>query len=197
MIQGPDPKEALAYIFDHTGWVQKIETLIIHGGGTKEEAEDIFWDAWEKFEKQVREGDWSGGNLLAYLKKIAWNMWLKYLERDKPKMPIATTDISILEVDNRMLEVEKNESRERMRWKKIAEDPTTMELVRAYYDSMGKNCFEIIFLEKEGLSQSDIAKKLGWGGPERVKTERSRCKQRMKNHPERKKALEDYLENFD
>ncbi len=171
--------------------------MVLRNDGSTQEAEDFAWEVFGKFEMEVRAGKFRfDGSLEGYFMRIAHYQWLKYLRDHKRKFSADfEQELSASFGDKQERDEDSKESR---RWELLSTDPIVQEKVKVYYDSLGKHCYEINLYSAEGFSQGEIANKMNLsGGANQVKNEKNRCNDRMKEYPERKKDLEDYLDTFE
>jgi RNA polymerase sigma factor (sigma-70 family) len=190
LLQGDEKmrREALAYIMAH--WQEDTIQMICKNSGSRQDGEDIFSEALYKFDMNVRNGHYQNkGALKAYFKRIAYNKWMDKL-KDRKKMPF--TD---LPSDNHP--EKEGENMAMLRADALLHDPVFTSELRVYFDALGKYCYDIEILTSEGLSQEEIAEKLGMnGGADQVKKEKNRCKNRKEQETERFTWLKNYIKNF-
>lgn len=153
-----------------TRWGPGAKGFIVKSGGSFEEAEEIFNDAFIDFCRRVREGAYEGKSALqGYLMGFVKNYWAKTRVKQGRRF--------------RLFEKYKEETLQETGQAGGAERFENEEMIQFLYsllETTGKHCRKIQQLYGEGFELREILEQM----PElktvdRVKTEKKRCTDRM------------------
>lgn len=145
----------------------RIEKYVVNNNGSKEDAKDIYQDAFIAVWRNIQLDKFYPENenaLAGYLYRIAKNKWLDYLRSGHFKKTVTLTE----SVDER----EDDELPE--------EDQKYISEVKKHFEQLGENCKEVLkryYYEKE--SMKTIAAKFDWT-ESYARTHKYRCLQRLR-----------------
>jgi RNA polymerase sigma factor (sigma-70 family) len=159
--------DAYSYIYNLSGWRNSARAFITSSksGGNDQDAEDIFQDAVQEFDKEIRKDSFRGdGSLKTFFLKILKNKWIDKYNKQKRrsdllnKTPLMRAD-SIATPEQDIISQEKE------------------ALLLAKMEATGARCKEIWMLVSQGFDQTEISELLNIkGGAEAVKKIKNRCR---------------------
>ena len=155
----------------------KIETLILKNNGTREQAKDIFQDAFIAVWKNIKNNRFipdTRGSVNGYLYTIAKNKWMDYLRSPAYKKRVSYNDRENVH----MAYIPENDGEAAEREKKLT-------LTMKAFEKLGEGCKSLLtgfYFGKKTMEQ--IAKELKMD-PGSVRNKKYRCMQAL-----RKLALE-------
>lgn len=145
----------------------KIEKYVLNNSGSKEEAKDIFQDAFIAVWRNIQLDKFSPENegaLAGYLYRIAKNKWLDYLRSGHYKKMVPLADAPD-EIEDGLLE---------------KEDDLYINEVKKNFDELGGNCREVLirfYFNKE--SMKTIASHFNWTEAT-TRNNKYRCLQKLR-----------------
>lgn len=164
--------QAINYI--HSSMFGLVQHMILSKGGTKEIAEDIFWEGMMEIDRWVKLKKFEpNSNVEGFLRTVCEKKWYKILERDKHlnhvELPL-NLDRFLLEDDHSALLLPK-------KMKTILDD---------LMDQIGANCKEKLSLYfYRGLNHQEIADLLNLASRNVVTIAIGRCIKKLKAQVEK------------
>ena len=157
-------KEVIRYIFSQ--FFPMIEHLVkTNGGGSREEAEDVFMNALEVFYLKLQEETFNLTCAFSTLLfEICRRQWLKVLNQKKRLVRVTFPDSKILMEEDFTAALEQAER---------------YELYREKFEEISPGCREILNLFLEGNSMKQIAEKLGFASEEYARKRKFNCKKKI------------------
>lgn len=146
-----------------------IEKYILANHGTKEDAKDIYQEAFLVYWRNMKLGKFStfhSNSISGYLLQIAKNKWIDILRREK-RMNFVPLDEESQLYD---LSEDLNE-----------EEKDYIDIVKKHYDELGEPCktlLKLFYFHKE--SMKEIAKFFSWTDAT-AKNNKYRCLQRLRD----------------
>jgi len=163
-----DRNRALQYLVQQAGWLHQVLRHVGANNGTAEDGEEVFFDALEVFDRNLREGKYEGKSALnTYFLGIAKNRWLKRLEKRRP-----TWDAEKLYPKDQLQTASAED------FLISAEHEAVFAEVMAQVGERCKRIFELFHL---GHSMAEIATEVGISDADQAKKEKGRCKKRLLN----------------
>lgn len=162
----------LKYIYKH--YYAAIFKLILSNSGTEDDAKDIFQESLIVAFKNIREknGFTLESSFQTYIYSIARLLWLKSL-RNKSNENQLRENQSFIEFEEP---------------KPFNEEDLRYSVYQRAYASIPKDCQEILSMTNEGISQREIARKLGFKSENYIKKRKHYCKEyligKIKEDPE-------------
>lgn len=151
-----------------------MTNLVLRGGGTETEAEDVYQEALIAFWQKA-----SSGNLVltskisTYIYSICQNQWRKELDRK-----------------SRLSNVEKDGEEYQQH-----EESQNLKIVMDCIEELGDPCKSILtYYYFDGLSMTDIAGKLGFANTDTAKTKKYKCKKRLDSKIKKKYTKADFFD---
>lgn len=159
-----DGSKALKFLYDHT--LSSVRRFIIHRGGTKDDADDIFQDAMIVFFQLVRNHKYeTKKEIEPFVMAVCKNLYIDKLRKANKMSVMSFKDDyeNIPELDNqltRIVELEK------------------AEMMHALFQQLDQKCQQILtFCLVEKKSMKEICTLLGYSSENVAKTIHYRCKQ--------------------
>lgn len=160
----------------------KVEYFILNNNGNKQDAKDIFQEAFIVLWRKVRGGNFVPQNetgVEGFLYRVAKNKWLDYLRSAKYKKSESFDHLT----DNRLMkentEIEKDENHYEEK----------LSSAMAAFKHLGKDCQVLLkkfYFEKKNMQE--IAKELVIGSAS-VRNKKYRCMQSLKDLVNNKREL--------
>jgi len=165
-------EKALEYLYKKH--YKMMTRLVINNNGTEDEAKDIYQEALVAFWQKA-----IGGNLVltskisTYLYSVCLNLWRKELDRKG----------RFAESDKEELTFQEFEKKERVR------------IIQECIAELGDTCRKILTYHYfDGMSMTDIAKKLNLANTDTAKTKKYKCKKKLDLLVKRKYSSSDFLD---
>lgn len=178
-------RNAFDYILNQAGWSKMATSFVLKRGGTREEAEEVFFDALYFFDRNLRQGDYKEeGNVEAYFINIVARQWGKRAEKNRRQLRLF--DFFLFQKESEEI------NREELEWYERKE---TVEYLNKLIASMGKHCSDILRLYQLGYSLEETASEMGLGSVDRVKNEKKRCIQRTREQLKQNPAWKNLFKN--
>jgi RNA polymerase sigma factor (sigma-70 family) len=180
-ISSGDDSKVLSYLYANL--LPKVRNHIIRNNGSKDEANDIFQDAVIILYRNAVEGKLENVmNISGFLFQIAKNLWINRAKQSgrigsitDRESEIASSDDSVVE---NMLSEEKRSA--------LAE----------LFALVGEKCLKLMELHLyEKKSMEEIGQLLNIGGPNAVKAQHYRCKQKLIELMDERQDLKQILKN--
>jgi RNA polymerase sigma factor (sigma-70 family) len=136
---------------------------IIHNGGNDAEAKDVFQESIIIVYKLIQNNELSiKEDFESYLVGIAKKIWLKKIRQDTiHEKFVSKSNPDIFENHPSDQEIE---------------NELEHSLIRKHILNLGNECRQVLLLTSEGLSNEEIAKKLGYKNDKSVISKRHKCK---------------------
>tara|TARA_R110000868_G_scaffold144753_2_gene364088 strand:- start:750 stop:1289 length:540 start_codon:yes stop_codon:yes gene_type:complete len=165
-------EKALEYLYKKH--YKMMTRLVINNNGSEDEAKDIYQEALVAFWQKA-----IGGNLVltskisTYLYSVCLNLWRKELDRKG----------RFAESDKEELTFQEFEKKERVR------------IIHECIAELGDTCRKILTYHYfDGMSMTDIAKKLNLANTDTAKTKKYKCKKKLDLLIKRKYSSSDFLD---
>lgn len=165
-------EKALEYLYKKH--YKMMTRLVINNNGTEDEAKDIYQEALVAFWQKA-----IGGNLVltskisTYLYSVCLNLWRKELDRKG----------RFAESDKEELTFQEFEKKERVR------------IIQECIAELGDTCRKILTYHYfDGMSMTDIAKKLNLANTDTAKTKKYKCKKKLDLLVKKKYSSSDFLD---
>lgn len=171
MIQGKEEErhEALRSFFLDESLERMVFAKIRERGGSTQDAQDAFQDAFKVFQRNVRNNAFEGkSSLRSYFVGIALRLWLdknKQSWHHRVNLTEESTQLEEHSEDNPLDTVV---------------DADRKTLVRQLLESIGERCKKILWLRANSHSMEEIATAIGLSGSDMAKKEAYRCNNRLK-----------------
>jgi len=148
--------------------------LVINNNGTEDEAKDIYQEALVAFWQKAIAGNLVlTSKISTYLYSVCLNLWRKELDR-KGKFA---------ESDKEEFTFQEFEKKERIR------------IIHECIEELGDTCRNILTYHYfDGMSMTDIAKKLNLANTDTAKTKKYKCKKKLDLLIKRKYSSSDFLD---
>ena len=169
---GQGDEKALDHLY--TKHYRMMVKMVIDNNGTEEEAKDIYQEALLAFWRKAASRKLVlTSKISTYLYSICQNLWRKELEKKKRH--------SYEEVDGE--EYQNFEQKERLR------------IVQECMGELGDVCRKILtYYYFDGLSMSDISKKLDFSSTDTAKTKKYKCKKKLDSLIKQKYTMSDFFD---
>jgi RNA polymerase sigma factor (sigma-70 family) len=151
-----------------------ILNLVLTNSGTEDDAKDIFQEALIIAFKNIREKKQFKleSNFQTYIYSISRLLWLKNLRN--------RSDENTLKENHPFIEFEEP--------KPFNEEDIRLSVYQKAFRKIPEDCQQILTLSNEGVSQKDIAEKLGFKSDNYIKKRKHYCKEylisKIKEDPE-------------
>lgn len=151
-----------------------MTNLVLKGGGTETEAQDVYQEALIVFWRKAASGNLTlTSKISTYLYSICQNQWRKELDRK--------SRLSNVEKDGE--EFQKHE------------ESQNYKIVMECIEDLGDPCKSILtFYYFDGLSMTDIAEKMGLANTDTAKTKKYKCKKRLDTLIKKKYSKSDFFD---
>ena len=148
--------------------------LVLNNNGTEDEAKDIYQDALIVFWQKAISGNFVlTSKISTYLYSICLNLWRKELDKKS----------RFGESDKEEVTYQDYEKKERIK------------IVHDCINQLGDSCRKILTYHYfDGLSMSDIAKKLKFANTDTAKTKKYKCKKKLDALVKSKFSVNDVLD---
>ena len=129
----------------------KVERYVLDNSGTKEEAKDVYQEAFIAVWRNIQMGRFDvqhGGSLDGYLYRVAKNKWIDNLRRIKGRQPVPLEGDHLNGMINEQVAEENNEY---------------LDIVKKEYLSLGQKCrnlLNLFYYQKNSLKE--IATFFNW-----------------------------------
>lgn len=165
-------ERALDYLYRK--YYRMMTNIVLKNSGTEEEAKDVYQEALLVFWQKA-----SSGNLVltskisTYLYSICLNQWRKELDR-KSRLSGEMVD---------SMEFQSHEDQERL------------SIVMKCIEELGDTCKKILtYYYFDGLSMSDIAKRMNFANTDTAKTKKYKCKMKLDNLIKERYSTTDFFD---
>ncbi|MEQ6119543.1 sigma-70 family RNA polymerase sigma factor [Reichenbachiella sp. MALMAid0571] len=165
-------EKALEYLYKKH--YKMMTRLVINNNGTEDEAKDIYQEALVAFWQKAIAGNLVlTSKISTYLYSVCLNLWRKELDR-KGKFA---------ESDKEEFTFQEFEKKERIR------------IIHECIEELGDTCRNILTYHYfDGMSMTDIAKKLNLANTDTAKTKKYKCKKKLDLLIKRKYSSSDFLD---
>lgn len=166
LIRTEKSDKALNSLYKHFPMMKK---MILHHGGSRQDAEDIFQEALIILIRKARESDFQlTSKLTTWLFSVCRFLWKDELKRRKWPISQELDTISLTSEDENLHKAINNEH--------IA------KLAEKALDSLQDRCRHLLILFYEGrLKLKDIAKKMGYSSENTAKNQKYKCLESARN----------------
>ncbi len=162
---GRSREAALQYVYTGTDWKRTLNAWVKQGGGTPEDAEEVFQDSIIAFDRSIREGRFERKSALkTYFLGIAKRQWLKVLKKSNRQLPFGMWFEETME--DKMEELLYAKEKKAVLTKVIG--------------MMGERCQVLLKLFGLDYSMKEIAEEVSLRDQEAAKKEVYRCRERLK-----------------
>jgi len=167
-------EDALDYLYKKH--YRMMTNIVIRNSGTEDEAKDVFQDALVVFWQKAASGNLVlTSRISTFLYSICLNLWRKELERK-----------------SRLVQ---NDGEEGEPEYMTHEQDEKIRIIHECINGMGDTCRKILSYHYfDGLSMTDIAKKLGYANTDTAKTKKYKCKQKLYKLVKSKYSKSDFLD---
>jgi RNA polymerase sigma factor (sigma-70 family) len=156
-------EEALLDLYQNETLRQSIKSLILKGGGSVQDVEDIFQDAIVLLDANIRKHKFRGdGTVDGYLYGIARLLWKK--RQNNQWKPLQLEHLNLPEIPD---------------WVAPNQDDRIEKLQWAL-KKLNQKCHSIITLVLHAFSMEEIAVKIGYKNSDVAKKEASLCRKKLK-----------------
>lgn len=166
LIRTNKTDKALSSLYKHFPMMQKI---IVHQGGNRQDAEDIFQEALIILIRKARESDFQlTSKLSTWLFSVCRFLWKDELKRRKWPIAQELETISTASEDEDLHRTVNNEH--------------VAKLAEKALDSLQDRCRQLLILFYEGrLKLKDIAEKMGYSSENTAKNQKYKCLESARN----------------
>lgn len=172
MIQGKEEErhEALRSFFMDESLERMVFAKIQERGGSKQDAQDAYQDAFKIFQRNIRNNAFEGrSSLRSYFVGIALRLWM-----DRNKLGWN----SRVNLTNEQVQIEEQSEDNPL---DVVMDMDRKNLVRKLLESIGERCKKILWLRANAHSMEEIAQEIGLSNADMAKKEAYRCNNRLKD----------------
>ncbi|MBC7389081.1 MAG: sigma-70 family RNA polymerase sigma factor [Opitutaceae bacterium] len=180
-VRKGNDKAAIKSLYDNV--LPNIEYFVCGNSGTKDDAFDVFQDAFLIFYKQVVNGTFDAGkyNIHGFVYTISKNLWIN-ISKKNIRSKKWEKDQDYYENDGSVLE-------------KILSDERT-NILEKLFQSLDKKCIEILTMSiYKKMSMKEIANVTGAPSEESVKVNCHRCRKKLSELVKSNAALLNVLQN--
>lgn len=171
-------EQIIAYLYRSSGWREWIVRYVNHEGGDEPAGEDVFQETLILFDRNIREGRFTGqSGLQTYFLGIAKQWWFNRRRNIRPVSLSPEYDRPVTENPER-----------------IALQQEKQYIIEAVLDSLGDHCKRVLGLYKLSLSNEEIAQELGLSSPEMAKKYTYRCREKFKTFVLGRKDILEHLD---
>lgn len=165
-------EEALDYLYKKH--YNMMKRLVMNNNGTEDEAKDIYQEALLAFWQKAISGKLVlTSKISTYLYSICLNLWRKELDKKS----------KFTESDKEDITFQEYEKQERIK------------IIHDCINQLGDSCRKILTYHYfDGLSMTDIAKKLKFANTDTAKTKKYKCKKKLDELVKRKFTINDVLD---
>jgi len=165
-------EKALDYLYKK--YFRMMVRVVTSNSGTEDEAKDIFQDALLVFWQKAISGNLVlTSKISTYIYSICLNLWRKELDR-KSRFSYEIVEGSTYQ------DYEKKER---------------IKIINDCINQLGDTCRRILTYHYfDGLSMTDIAKKLNFANPDTAKTKKYKCKKKLDMMVKRNYSSSDFLD---
>ncbi|MBK7869562.1 MAG: sigma-70 family RNA polymerase sigma factor [Saprospiraceae bacterium] len=171
MIQGKEEErhQALRSFFLDQRLERMVFAKIQERGGSKQDAQDAYQDAFKIFQRNVRNSAFEGrSSLRSYFVGIALRLWM---DRNKQSW---NSRVNLTDEQMRMEEQSEDNPLD------AVIDLDRKNLVRQLLENIGERCKKILWLRANSHSMEEIAQEIGLSNADMAKKEAYRCNNRLK-----------------
>lgn len=171
MIQGKEEErhQALRSFFLDQSLERMVFATIQGRGGSRQDAQDAYQDAFKIFQRNVRNNTFEGrSSLRSYFVGIALRIWM---DRNKQSWHHR---VSLTDEPLQLEEQSQDNPLDTMI------DTDRRNLVRQLLENMGERCKKILWLRANSHSMEEIAASIGLSSADMAKKEAYRCNNRLK-----------------
>lgn len=163
---------ALDYLYKK--YYRMMVKMVVANSGSEEEAKDIYQEALIVFWQKAISGKFTlTSKISTYLYSICLNLWRKELDR-KSRLSDEEKD------GTEYIEDDKEER---------------IKIINECINQLGDTCRKVLtYYYFDGMSMSDIAKKLNFATPDTAKTKKYKCKKRLDKLIKSKYSASDFLD---
>lgn len=164
-------EEALDYLYKKH--FKMMTRIVLSNNGTMDEAKDVYQEALLAFWQKVMSGKLVlTSKISTYLYSICLNLWRKELDR-KSRQFEKTDDVTYQDF----------EKKERIK------------IINECINQLGDACRRILtYYYFDGMSMSEIAKKLNFANTDTAKTKKYKCKKKLDEVVKSKYSSDDFLD---
>ena len=167
-------EEALDYLYKK--YYRMMTNIVLRNNGTEEEAKDVYQDALVVFWQKATSGKLVlTSRISTFIYSICLNLWRKELER---KSRLVQSDGNEGEPD--YMTHERDEK---------------VRIIHECINELGDACRKLLSYHYfDGMSMTEIAKKLGYANTDTAKTKKYKCKQKLYKLVKTKYSKSDFLD---
>ena len=139
-----------------------IAQYVIHHGGSRQDAEDVFQDAMLVLYRQVKSEQLVlTSSFYTYLYAVSKRIWLKKQGRKKTTQALPINEAVPSTVETMLEEAEQ------------------YELYQEKFRQLGKNCQQVLQFFFKGVKMSEIAKRMNYASESYAKKRKFKCKEQL------------------